>query len=57
MSLAMFEFWMDVQDYRSEPELPLLQEMGQRIYDNFVHGGHFYLVPRRGGHSTSARWT
>ena len=36
MSLAMFEFWMDVQDYRSEPEPPVLIEMGNRIYDHFI---------------------
>jgi len=36
MSLAMFEFWMDVQDYRSEPEFSLLVEMGERIYNHFI---------------------
>jgi len=36
MSLAMFEFWMDVQDFRSEPDPPVLQEMGTRIYEHFV---------------------
>ena len=36
MSLAMFEFWMDVQDFRSEPEPPILVEMATRIFDHFV---------------------
>lgn len=36
MSLAMFEFWMDVQDYRSEPEPAALIEMGERIYAHFI---------------------
>ena len=36
MSLAMFEFWMDVQDFRSEPDPATLKEMGSRIYAHFV---------------------
>jgi len=36
MSLAMFEFWMDVQDFRSEPDHAVLIEMGGRIFDHFV---------------------
>jgi len=36
MSLAMFEFWMDVQDYRSEPEVETLLEMGNRIHGHFI---------------------
>ena len=36
MSLAMFEFWMDVQDFRSEPEPSILVEMGTRIHKHFV---------------------
>jgi len=36
MSLAMFEFWMDVQDFRSEPDHAVLVEMGQRIYKHFI---------------------
>jgi len=36
MSLAMFEFWMDVQDFRSEPDPTTLVEMGSRIFSHFV---------------------
>jgi len=36
MSLAMFEFFMDVQDYKSEPDIKILRDMGSKIYDNFV---------------------
>ena len=36
MSLAMFEFWMDVQDFRSEPDPPQLLDMGTRIYEHFI---------------------
>ena len=36
MSLAMFEFWMDVQDFRSEPDHHILVEMGMRIYNHFI---------------------
>ena len=36
MSLAMFEFWMDVQDFRSEPDPATLREMGSRIHAHFV---------------------
>ena len=36
MSLAMFEFWMDVQDYKSEPGLEEMRELGQRILSNFI---------------------
>ena len=36
MSLAMFEFWMDVQDFRTEPDPEVLIEMGHRIYQHFI---------------------
>mmetsp|Transcript_13813 Transcript_13813/g.42046 ORF Transcript_13813/g.42046 Transcript_13813/m.42046 type:complete len:1038 (+) Transcript_13813:202-3315(+) len=36
MSLAMFEFWMDVQDYKSEPDLNEMRAMGERICDTFL---------------------
>jgi len=39
MSLAMFEFFMDVQDYKSEPDPSILREMGAKIFENFVKRG------------------
>ena len=36
MSLAMFEFFMDVQDFKSEPDAKVLPEMAKKIFDNFV---------------------
>jgi len=36
MSLAMFEFFMDVQDYKSEPSPTVLRDMGSKIFDNFI---------------------
>jgi len=47
MSLAMFEFWMDVQDYKGEPGLEEMRELGMRIMENFIapnapmHISHF----------------
>jgi len=39
MSLAMFEFFMDVQDYKSEPSPDVLRDMGAKIFDNFFLSG------------------
>ena len=39
MSLAMFELFMDVQDYKSEPDPAVLRDMGGTIYDNFLKRG------------------
>ena len=36
MSLAMFEFFMDVQDFKSEPDAKVLPEMAKKIFVNFV---------------------
>jgi len=36
MSLALFEFWMDVQDYKSEPELGEMRRLGSRIGETFL---------------------
>jgi len=36
MSLLMFEFWMDVQDFKGEPEVSLMIELGAKIVQNFV---------------------
>ena len=36
MALAMFEFWMDVQDYKSEPDRDEMKTLGARIVSNFI---------------------
>eukprot|EP00966_Prymnesium_polylepis_P003815 86777-Prymnesium_polylepis.1 len=39
MALLMFEFWMDVQDFKGEPDLSMMIELSTKIVTNFLQPG------------------